>query len=161
MTHRLLTILHISDLHFGEPAGASGDAALTARVKDWWGVHQIFEGYLGHSGVALRELDVAFTRLVQQESATLVVTGDVSSIGAPGEFKAATDFITGNLSISPGSTFGLNDTRAFDRTISGNHDHWPGTGGLWPMYGRETATFLSTFRRPLWPLACTPISRQL
>jgi 3',5'-cyclic AMP phosphodiesterase CpdA len=146
-----MTVVQISDLHFGEPAATSGDAALTARVKNWWGVHKIFEGYLGHSGIALRDLDTTFGRLKKTEDATLVVTGDISSIGGPIEFQTATAYITGTLSLPSGHIIGLAVSDAFNRAIPGNHDHWPGHGGPAPMYGMETTAFHATFQRPLWP----------
>ena len=146
---RLLTFVHISDLHFGDPAPGSSSAAFDAQTQSWWRRHRMFDGYLGHSGIALRHLDHRFRQLKQDENASLFVTGDLTAVGSVSQFNSARTYLTSSLPLPSGHSVGLSEPAAFRFAVPGNHDHWPGVTALSPidpvMFGNPTSGLLNTF----------------
>jgi len=122
---RLVTFVHISDLHIGDP-DSTGNATLDAHTEAWLKRWPQFDGYLGHTGEALRHLDSFFDSLRNAEDADLIVTGDLTTVGKPSEFALVASYLTGLTHIGSALPLGLNVPDAFERTIPGNHDHWPG-----------------------------------
>lgn len=125
MRTRLATFVHVSDLHIGEP-DALDDAILDAHSEAWLARQPWFDGYLGHTGAALRHLDSFFEFMRQSESADILVTGDLSTVGAHAELSLARAYLTRVHWLGGGKRLGLGVSDALDRAVLGNHDHWPG-----------------------------------
>jgi len=121
----LTTIVHISDLHFGD-LGPQDDAALSAAVVDWWRIHPLFDGYLGHHGIALRHLDDFMAMMNANESPILLITGDITANGGEGQFDLARRYLSSTITLSSSDTVGLEMPQVHRGMIPGNHDHWPG-----------------------------------
>ncbi|HTV20305.1 MAG TPA: metallophosphoesterase [Polyangiaceae bacterium] len=117
-----LKLLHVSDLHFGEPFGTRGEPLLDATVRDWWVSFPAFDGFLGHTYAALADLEELHAVL---DRPAVVSTGDLTRVGSAGEARQADDYFSG--SSFAGSNIGLRlGPRWVERAIPGNHDHWPG-----------------------------------
>lgn len=142
---RLATFVHVSDLHLGVIDPATGGAQIDAHTEPWLQQHPRFDGYLGHGGDALRHLAAFFAAMVRTEGAKLIVTGDLTTVGAQHEFLIATDFLTRR----GGGHVGLGVTNALETTIPGNHDQWSGQRASSPydpvMFGGPTSAFATTF----------------
>ncbi|MGE3274962.1 MAG: metallophosphoesterase [Vicinamibacterales bacterium] len=115
-----LTLVHISDLHFGHPCAE--------REGPPPGGFPPFDGQLGHSHDALIHL----TRFMDDErrsgrNVAVVVTGDLTACGKPEEFDLAMDFLRASRVTADDQVIGLDVADVLSRTIPGNHDHWPGT----------------------------------
>lgn len=121
----LTTIVHISDLHFGD-LGPHDDATLSAAIVDWWRIHPLFDGYLGHHGVALRHLDDFMATMKENESPILLVTGDITANGGEAQFDLARRYLSSTITLSSNDVIGLEMPQVVDGMIPGNHDHWPG-----------------------------------
>jgi len=126
MRERLLTtIVHISDLHFGD-LGPQDDATLSAAVVDWWRIHPLFDGYLGHHGIALRHLDDFMAAMKAEASPILLVTGDITANGGEAQFDLAFRYLSSTVTLSSSDVVGLEMPQTISWMIPGNHDHWPG-----------------------------------
>jgi hypothetical protein len=123
---RLATYAHVSDLHIGRLDSANDDAIKDAGSEPFVRRFTWFDGYLGHTGLALRHLNDCFAVLEQTEQAKLIITGDVTTSGHPAEFELARQYITQVGALPNGSLLGLGAKDAFARAVPGNHDHWPG-----------------------------------
>jgi 3',5'-cyclic AMP phosphodiesterase CpdA len=121
----LTTIVHISDLHFGD-LGRQDDATLSAAVVDWWRIHPLFNGYLGHQGIALRHLDEFMATMKADGAPILLITGDITANGAESQFDLVSRYLSSTITLSSGEIIGLEMPEVMGRTIPGNHDHWPG-----------------------------------
>jgi hypothetical protein len=141
---RLITIVHISDLHFSDrQPGAGTDPGLPpllARLP-------FLDGVLGHHRSALNQLDRLYNAL--GEGQYLVVTGDLTANGATGQRTLVDNFIS-----RPSQTAdpGLNVPQWKNLGIYGNHDHW---GGVNAPIGGPTAGFGTFFGQ--FPLVPGPI----
>ena len=135
---RLLTLIHISDLHFGYPTAEDG-----ALPPACWKRHfKVFDGLLGHHFAALEHLTQSVNVLrAQGGTPLLVVTGDLTACGKAEEFDRARSFLKSYYDLG-GPLYGLNEQDVFTRTIPGNHDHWPGTGEI---KGQRIKAFDETF----------------
>jgi len=129
---RLLTLLHISDTHIAEPDAHAAGGRLEPWVRGRFHRGHAWYGFLGHSSPALESLGRLARRLRDDEGAQIVHSGDLTSWGGPGQFAAA-------LEILPAA---LGSPSALDLAIPGNHDHWPGDGGV---FGRPSAALRETF----------------
>ena len=138
----LATFVHVSDLHFGELDAQTGNATLDASTEDWIQQQPWFDGYLGHSGAALRHLQLFFDRIQQDEDAQLIVTGDLTTVGGAVEFDLARRYLEAKNTFFPPLKLGLGVTTYAQRSIPGNHDHWPGRRATGPldlvMFGRPS-----------------------
>lgn len=136
----LATFVHISDLHFGELDPQTGGATLDAATEDWIAQRPWFDGYLGHSGAALRHLDQFFDTIQTDEGAQLIVTGDLTTVGGAAEFDLARRYLEARSTFFPPLQLGLGVKDYATRSIPGNHDHWPGRRATGPldavMFGR-------------------------
>jgi Calcineurin-like phosphoesterase len=127
----LATLIQISDLHLGRLDKKSIEAR-TAFWKRW----PFFNGILGHSADSLSDLmDFFDEKLREDPQPHLVVTGDLTAVGAPAEFDIADQYLSGILRDHQGHLVGLNVRDWRDRAIPGNHDSWP---GLPIIIGRPT-----------------------
>jgi hypothetical protein len=127
---RLLTLLHVSDLHIGEIDPKTGDAHVTALARKLLAQTTWFDGVLGHHSRALDQLTQFWNDLRKEDpSAKLVVSGDITSCGGGGELRNADAFLGSTLHLPVGK-IGLGVTDWRDRAIPGNHDHWPGTASV-------------------------------
>ena len=129
---RLFSILQVSDLHLGTPL-PNGDARLPPALA----VLPLMTGQLGHHRIAARELRRFVTdRLAAGVRDTMVVSGDLTAVGASAEFALARAFLgPGPSQRQFGVSLGFAD---WDETsVSGNHDQWPGHGRVigWPTQG--------------------------
>lgn len=119
---RLLSVVQISDLHFGSTVkGGTIPAAALLRASSH------FEGWLDHHQQGVRQLAQFFRGVRPRDPAALLaVSGDLTSNGADPQFALIEDFLGGS---GPQSAFGfgLGVTNWRERTIPGNHDHWPGS----------------------------------
>ena len=130
---RLLTIVQISDLHFGDLTASGDDADLDAAAEAWWQLNSIFDGYLGHSGDALRHLNARFAQLRDDEHAMLVISGDLTAVGSDTQFGLARSYLERTITLSTGHQIGLGVSNVLAYTaVPGNHDHWPGTRATFP-----------------------------
>jgi DNA repair exonuclease SbcCD nuclease subunit len=153
---RLATFVHISDLHFGE-LDAQDDAQVESAVPWWWRLLPLCKGYLGHHGVALRQLDDLIGLLHEEEQAVVLVTGDLSANGGERQVNLSMNYLRSTIALTTNVRTGLNDVEILSRTIPGNHDHWPGFSVLspvnpLPMLGPSTYAFSNLFwERPKAP----------
>jgi 3',5'-cyclic AMP phosphodiesterase CpdA len=127
MAKRVLhTIFHVSDLHVGEIDADGVTGPPDAAIKRWWGLHKECYGFLGHTFQAMRQLEEFFADATEGIPATVVVTGDLTTCGADAEFEIATSFLTNVAVFPPRREVGLRVTDLMERSVPGNHDHWPG-----------------------------------
>jgi predicted phosphodiesterase len=141
--NRLLTLIHVSDLHFGHPA------PITAEVKEWWCKFPALSGYFGHCGRALRYLEEKIARIRADEpNSLLLVTGDLTAYASDEQFALALSYLQGRATFSHGRSLGLQ----FEHNammIPGNHDHWSGKPAEHlsdlVMYGGPTEVFGRVF----------------
>jgi len=150
----LLRLLHISDLHIGSLV-RSGRHPYNATI----GMSQylpLLKGLLGHTQVALERLVELLHDLEQQPGPLqIVVTGDLTAHGAPDHFENARKFLTNTLNDAHlGEGPGLKRPDALDYAISGNHDQYPGTGGI---HGEPPVDLWKTFCPPLFPWVSPPL----
>jgi 3',5'-cyclic AMP phosphodiesterase CpdA len=150
MSHTvLLTLVHVSDLHVGRIDRQGNPVVPDAVVRDWWRYSRRFHGLLGHSYIAMAQLEEFFADTVAKGPTRLVVTGDLTTCGSEAEFDLAEAFITGEAVLSRERVLGLCAADALALTIPGNHDHWPGAG---TVFGDPTYRLWDMFpRRPLSP----------
>jgi 3',5'-cyclic AMP phosphodiesterase CpdA len=148
---RLLTILHASDLHIGEIDPVTGDAKYSPVFTKLIANFSWFDGVLGHHARGLEHLAAFYTKLQKEgEEPLMLVSGDLTRVGADAEFDTAVDYLRSQVDLHPpaGNYVGLHWKDWKDRTIPGNHDHWPGTAKI---FGKPGAGFHSFF-----PLADLP-----
>jgi Calcineurin-like phosphoesterase len=143
---QLMTLVHISDLHFGETDPKTGSARLDAQLPPWWPGVRWFDGYLGHHGAALRHLDDFLAGL--GEPSSVVLTGDLTSCAAAAEFRFASQYLGATVPMN-GIPIGVADAALLaQRTVPGNHDHWPGVraSAARPlvMFGRTSPALATT-----------------
>jgi len=141
---RLLTLVHISDLHFGHPPAEEGGAPPADLRRHF----KMFDGLLGHHFPALDHLTtyMKLLRLQETDPAPIVVlTGDLTACGRTEEFKRAKDFVGSSYMVGA-NPIGLNEADFSTRTIPGNHDNWPGTGEI---LGPRTEAFKTLFGMPM------------
>jgi hypothetical protein len=128
-THRLRTMVQISDLHLGSIEPVTGDAlgsrpaAQRLAPFSWW------DGVLGHHGRTLQDLEAFDSGLVNDgEDPLLMVSGDVTRYGDGVELATANDFLASQPNLHPpqGNYIGLRDPPWSHVAIPGHHDHWPG-----------------------------------
>jgi 3',5'-cyclic AMP phosphodiesterase CpdA len=142
---RLVTILHISDLHIGHIDPATGDAAVSNAAAFIFANHTCFDGVLGHHGRALKDLQQFYNHEIVEkegEHPILVVSGDLTRVGDVQEFNNAADYLERTIDLNPprGNNVGLNRGTSID--IPGNHDRWPGTPTI---FGGPHAGFHARF----------------
>lgn len=122
--NRLATFVHVSDLHF---LGGSLDVN---TILLWMKV-PLLDGLLGHHERSLMRL-VDFLERLKAEEPKLIVTGDLTALGADDQFTMADEFLGGVLKppkVNTPTGLRLNDW--MDRAVSGNHDMWPGSLKFW------------------------------
>ena len=127
---RLKTFLQISDIHIS-------DASLDGPALALYALLPKMDGFLGHSFESLTMLDLFFADLAHSEKAELpknekvelIVTGDLTRVGAASEFDMARAFLENELRYR-GKYIGLRHTNFLRRAIPGNHDHYPGIASL-------------------------------
>jgi 3',5'-cyclic AMP phosphodiesterase CpdA len=131
-SQRLLTLLHVSDLHIGPVDPGSGNSAVAPLFTRLFSNFTWFDGLLGHHARGLVDLR-AFYRHLQPERPLLLVTGDLTRAGDGSEFDNADDFLVSQLDLNPphGNFVGLHHRGWLNYAIPGNHDHWPGTPTIW------------------------------
>lgn len=103
----LRTFVHVSDLHFGAIDMKNGDALLDASAQKWWRTHKLLDGFLGHAHASAVHLMQFFVPLHQSDGARLIVTGDLTAVGAPGEFVLGRTFLESAIAIQRGVQVGL------------------------------------------------------
>lgn len=135
---RLITLVHISDLHIGTLDPITADA----ETERFWAKLKWFEGFLGHSALAMQRLESCFDTLRREEEARLVTTGDLTAFGSRDQFQVATDFLGGSAKMGCRGRIGLHVADWKRYAIPGNHDHWPGKPRL---RGASTAAFARVF----------------
>jgi hypothetical protein len=154
----LATLLHISDLHFGDIDPDTGDAIEPTFV----GLNEVFDGLLGHSYYSLKRVSRFWANLRKNEEPLLVVTGDLTTVGKIEQFQTASTFLGATVDLS--NTIpnilpvGLITAGWRDRAIPGNHDHWPGS--CQPpnfMFGAPPKHLWDTFLK-LYPVISPPIN---
>jgi 3',5'-cyclic AMP phosphodiesterase CpdA len=126
----LATLLHVSDLHFGDLDPETGDSALHPSLIDRWRRGREYYGWLGHTAAACRDAAILWKRLRDEESARLVVTGDLTAWGARGQFAAARRWLEEDLGCADAVV------------VPGNHDHWPGRGRVLGRSNRALRQFV-------------------
>ncbi|MEK7469657.1 MAG: metallophosphoesterase [Planctomycetota bacterium] len=136
-TKRLLTLLHISDTHIAEGDCPTGGGRIDPSLLPRWRRGRAWHGVLSHSTPAMLALAEFAARLRETEGAITIHSGDLTSWGAPRQFAAA-------HAILPEV---LRDPKALDLSIPGNHDHWPGTGGV---FGRSSSALQQHFSGLPW-----------
>lgn len=155
----LATFVHVSDLHF---LGGSLDVN---AILLWMKV-PILDGLLGHHERSLMRL-VSFVEELKAEAERekleakqpqLIVTGDLTTMGADPQFMMADGFLGGVLkppSVTTPTGLMVGDWK--DRAITGNHDMWPGSLKFWLKPSgtlSQTFSFLPHAANPavpLWP----------
>jgi hypothetical protein len=146
----LLTLFHVSDLHIGGIEPSTGDNPLSDADIRWWMHFPPFDGYLGHTAIALEQVKDLFHDTIDkdgEDNVRIVVTGDLTTTGSDPHLANADTYLSG-LSLAPVAT---------PLQIAGNHDHWPGRPCTWwrsltCMLGGPSGTFNRWFpNRPLRP----------
>ena len=112
----MLRLIHVSDLHLGDPLNGSAHVPLLERVP----------GLQGHDPSALPELELLFEEAGLGSDAQLVVTGDVTAYGRAGQFELANDVLDGHMEIAGLSVGGIRTSAAGRLVVAGNHDHLRG-----------------------------------
>ena len=115
----LLSFLHISDLHFGEPPAHAAPLPASLRHLSWC------DGWLGHDFRAVKALS-DFATEHDDLTPHMVITGDMTACGKPAEFDTATRYVQTSIKVGIGR-YGLRHKHVLNRSIPGNHDHWPGS----------------------------------
>ena len=139
----LLTLLHISDLHFGDKLGGYGVDQLSAELPLLIRFPQ-FDGQLGHHYKALSALHDFYKRLWDHDpTCQMIVTGDITANGATTQFDLAHLYLG----------VGLGRAGWPNNSISGNHDQWPGSN---LVLGYPTAGLKKYFNQP-FPIVAPPI----
>lgn len=148
---RLLTLLHISDLHFGYPAAEAG----AIPPVDWHRHFSVYDGFMGHHTDALIHL-TAFAKTLRRtdpaQKPLLAVTGDLTAGGRPQEFQQARAFLESTYDLR-GVRVGMNEADFLGRCIPGNHDHWPGTGNVVGPSTPDLKNLFTDLPMPLFEVA--------
>jgi hypothetical protein len=143
---RLLTLLHISDLHLGDLDAEKGDNSPDALTCSYWKVSRWFDGFLGHTWRALRALSELYAdlgeKLVPGEKLRVIASGDLTTTGRGPQFATADEFLHGHLYFQ-GSILGLGADPGDCVVIPGNHDRWPGRRFM--LFGGPTSEFAKAF----------------
>jgi hypothetical protein len=141
--------LQVSDLHFREsPEGVLAPWARKLAKK-----FRKMDGLLGHdrrATEALEELlqDLRVEGVANDVTPEVIASGDLTQVGKEGQFRMAAHFL--GEPILPGSTEPtFRFTEWQDRTVPGNHDHWP---EKFPIPPKEPHVIL----RALFPWAAAP-----
>lgn len=73
-------------------------------------------------------------------------------MGAVGQLDMGRKYLTERFEAEPGRMVGLRARDAMDRSIPGNHDHWPGSwlGQVPQILGAPSARLRDTFRETPW-----------
>ena len=145
----LMTLLHVSDLHFGELDPDSGDHPLDAQTLAYWKLNRGFDGYLGHTWRALCALSDLYFELQDglghEERLHVVVSGDLTTTGRGSQIATALQFLTGTLKHGGSTKIGFGLSLDDCTIVPGNHDHWPGRRF---MMGAPTPDFGPAFHVP-------------
>lgn len=142
---RLNTFVHISDIHFSDSNNDSKALILYAALPK-------LDGFLGHSYQSLTMLDEFFADMVDKEEAELILTGDITRVGAVLEFDMARTYLERELVPPQGYFIGLRESNWLTRAIPGNHDHYP---GIPMLIGGPTGGLAATFPNPKLPRVVT------
>ena len=120
---QLKTYVQISDLHFRvAPQAMLHHTYISLLQLCPW-----LDGWLGHDPRALAAVEKLFDRLeAGGEQPEVIVTGDLTQVGAPDQFDEAKTFLGGSSAGSQGLQPSLNASDWRERAVPGNHDHWPG-----------------------------------
>lgn len=149
----LLNLLHISDLHFGDKLGGYGADQLSTELPPLISRFAHFDGWLGHHYKALSALHDFYSWFWRDHAtAPVLITGDLTANGAEVQFKLA-DLYLNERSQAPNFGLGLGLTGWRRRSISGNHDKWPGSNRI---VGRPTPGHAACFDQP-FPIVAEPI----
>jgi 3',5'-cyclic AMP phosphodiesterase CpdA len=125
-----VTLVQISDLHFGPLDPATGNAKPSPLVRKLIANTTWFDGVLGHHARGLEHLARFWNTLRTQEPhARLIVSGDLTTCGALVEFSTADAYLSAKLHM-PFGPIGLDFPSWRDFAIPGNHDHWPGAATI-------------------------------
>ncbi len=145
---KLVTLLQISDLHFGDIDPSTGGAVSPTLV----GIHKVIDGLLGHDINSLKRVSRFWINLrnTEQVDTALVVTGDLTTVGKFAQYTTADTYLAKLLDLT--STIphlpplGLAVADWKERGIPGNHDHYPG-GFKAPnyMFGRPPKNMRRSF----------------
>jgi hypothetical protein len=142
----LASFVQISDLHFGELDPVTGSTVLQPVPPNAWRISHWFDGLLGHTYDAAVHLHDFFRFMRKTEKAQIICTGDLTVCGDNPQFYNARGYLTDVIRLNPYVPLGLQDPSALDRSLPGNHDHWPGSPRI---LGTPTAGLNHTF--PLLP----------
>lgn len=154
-THRLITLLQISDLHFVAMDPATGNPIRSPAATRLWSNTAAFDGILGHHRRAMQHLHAFYKKLVHAgEEPRLLITGDLTSYGNGDQFDCVNDFLGTQVDLNPPKQnyVGLHVNDWLSSAIPGNHDRFPGTP--W-MFGGPTDAFATYF--PTLPFVCEAI----
>lgn len=121
-----LFFLHVSDIHFAQVNPAS----LPHRTRQAWSRVPFLDRLLGHDPRTLARLDQFFEGVRGYGSWHLVQTGDVTGFGSVSEFQAGSRYFSSTLTPPYGDFWGLRLPDWKRRSVSGNHDRWPGNGWM-------------------------------
>jgi 3',5'-cyclic AMP phosphodiesterase CpdA len=140
----LFTLLHISDLHFGDTLGGYGIDELSSKLPALIRV-PFFDGQLGHHYKALTALHDFYGRLLDRHpTCWVIVSGDITANGALTQFDMAHSYL-GDRTSAPNFGLGLGLPEWPNSSISGNHDQWPGNNLI---VGPHTIGLTKYFKRP-------------
>jgi len=115
----------------------------------------VFRGLLGHQQRAVIALaDFWGDLLDSDETAQLIMTGDLTATGNVAEFELGHDFLTSGTAPS-GFGFGLSRQGWEKSSVAGNHDNWPGKIPPAPL-GRSDPALRRYFPGP-YPIIHEPL----
>ncbi|WP_337177082.1 metallophosphoesterase [Paludisphaera sp.] len=157
--YHLATLIHISDLHFGDMDPSRNDGTYDADAPRYWKHAKIFQGLLGHTVQAMKDLDRLVKHLVDEEGAYLITTGDLTCVGKATQFAMAGMFLGGEVHFPSGDAFGLRCRDWKGRCVGGNHDHW--NEALPLLSSGTSAAYLRTFPAGTFPAMAPDVPLRL
>ena len=149
-----LTVVQISDLHFGP--SLVPDLSL---VKGNWPPHT-FQGFAPHDPDACTALSNAIQRISPRKDCVLLVSGDLTASGDTSEFACALTYLHELLRFNVNMTTGLRERYQKLLSIPGNHDHWAGRTGSFAVRGGPAyihGTYFDTSASEPWWITPIPI----
>jgi hypothetical protein len=137
----LLTVLHISDLHFSDKMSGGYDADVPRLLAH----SPYFDGVLGHHYMALSALHAFCSDLRKEDpNYQLIISGDLTANGRALQFDLANSYLGTHWPLSA-FNMALGFAGWPDWSVPGNHDHWPGNNGI---FGYPTPGLTKYFKLP-------------
>lgn len=154
---RVLSLIHISDLHVGEIDPLTGNATICSVAARAARRFPIFDGLLGHQARSLQDLSrfVHAYRKDAEHPVEVLVTGDYTRCGGTKEFDNVRSYLQSQVTLVPSANVqaGLS-LGTVPMGISGNHDQW---GGVNFPLSRAASQAGTSALHPTFPYVWDPL----